>query len=107
MFLTDDNMFNISLLIYILINLINTFKMYKCKDRDWKIALATLPLPLLILNILINYKIIEYIIGFHNFGDSDAYGMGLTIVCANIMIVFYIVNILVYKYCKKQDKNKK
>lgn len=113
-FIVDDIMLNIFLLIYIVLNAIATYKMYKCEDRDTKVGLGCLPLPLLILVVGANYLVIKYIIGFENMGadEGDAYGMGLSILGANLMVIAYIVNIIVYRYSKMKnkkndDKNKK
>lgn len=85
-----DIMFYLNFLIYILINVRYTYKMYKCEDRDTKVGLASLPVPLFILDVFVNYKIFEYIVGFDG---VDGYGTGLAIIGGQLMIFFLIINL--------------
>lgn len=89
--------FLVTLVIYIVLNIICTVFAYIQRQLKYKLLFALMPLPLLIIIILINTIIFKAVVDINNppFGtDYSGYFMGIIIILGLVMVVFYFINFI-------------
>ena len=104
----ETGLFIGTLVLYIVLNVINSTLMIKSKRVEFKLLFAALPFAYVIPVMYVSMKILEAVIDFDNvpFGtDYGGYGTGLAVILGLMMMFFYMVNAILLFLALKKNRN--